>query len=111
MFREVAVTANMIVPGAALRKDASRFVRFVLGDVFLGFLAIVAAALTIVPSIFKITPQLDAGLEAGQWTIIALFAVEYGKGLAAAGSQVKFILNPWRIIDAATIVIPLATLV
>ena len=111
MFREVAVTANMIVPGTALRKDASRFVGFILGDAFLGFLAILAAALTIVPSIFKITPQLDAALEAGQWAIIALFAVEYGKALAAAKSKGKFVRNPWRIFDAATIVIPLATLV
>ena len=85
--------------------------RLVLGDVFLGFLAIVAAALTIVPSLFKVSPQLDAVLEAVQWTIIALFAVEYGSGLAAASAKGKFILNPWRIIDAATILIPLATLV
>lgn len=101
----------MIVPGVALRKDANRFVRLVLGDVFLGFLAIVAAALTIVPSLFKVSPQLDALLEAGQWTIVALFAVEYGNGLAAASSKGKFIRNPWRIIDAATILIPLVTLV
>ena len=105
------MTANVIVPGTALRKGPSRLVRFVLGDVFLGFLALVAAALTIVPSIFKLTPQLDALLEAGQWTIIALFAVEYGKALAAAGSKGKFMLDPWRIVDAATILIPLATLV
>jgi len=105
------VTANVIVPGTSQRSGPSRLVSFVLGDVFLGFLAIVAAALTIVPSIFKITPHLDALLEAGQWTIIALFAVEYGKALAAAGSKANFMLNPWRIVDAATIVIPLATLV
>ena len=90
----MAVTANVIVPGTPLRRGSSRLVRFVLGDVFLGFLAIVAAALTIVPSIFKITPQLDALLEAGQWTIIVLFAVEYGKALATAGSKAKFMLNP-----------------
>ena len=84
--------------------------RFVLGDVCLGFLAIVACALTIVPTLFKISAQIDALLQAGQWLIISLFAVEYGMGFKAARSKKRFILNPWRLIDAATIVIPLLTL-
>jgi len=87
-----------------------RFIRLVLGDVFLGFLAIVAAAFTLIPWLFKISPRLDASLEAGQWLIIGLFAVEYGVGFASASSKVRFILNPWRLVDAATILIPLSTL-
>lgn len=85
--------------------------RFILGDAFLGFLAIVAAALTIIPFVFKISPRVDSLLEAGQWGIISLFAVEYGLGLAGARSKREFILSPWRIIDAATIVLPLVTLI
>lgn len=88
----------------------NRFLRLVLGDVFLGFLAIVAAALTLIPWLFKVSPELDASLEVGQWLIIGLFAIEYGVGFAAASSKRKFILNPWRIIDAATVLIPLITL-
>ena len=91
-------------------RNARPFLRFILGDVFLGFLAIVAAALTVIPLLFKVSPHVDALLEAGQWVIIALFAVEYIQGLAATRSKRAFILNPWRIVDAATIVLPLATL-
>ncbi len=86
------------------------FARFVLGEVFLGFLAIVAAALTVIPWLFKVSPHSESLLEAGQWAIILLFAVEYGNSLARAGSKRKFVLNPWRLVDAATILIPLATL-
>jgi Mg2+ and Co2+ transporter CorA len=84
--------------------------RFVLGEVFLGFLAIVSAALTLIPMLFNISPQADALLEVGQWSIILLFAIEYGVGLARASSKKKFVLNPWRVVDAATVLIPLATL-
>ena len=41
--------------------------RVVLGEVFLGFLAIVSAALTLIPMLFNTTPQADAllgGLQA-----------------------------------------------
>ncbi len=85
-------------------------VRVILGDVFLGFLAIVAAALTIFPLIFQVSAQTDAFLEGGQWSIILLFAMEYGYGFIRADSKLKFIANPWRIVDAATVLIPLATL-
>jgi Mg2+ and Co2+ transporter CorA len=84
--------------------------RFLLGEVFLGFLAIVSAALTLIPMLFNISPQADALLEVGQWSIILLFAIEYGVGLARASSKKKFVLNPWRVVDAATVLIPLATL-
>ena len=83
---------------------------FILGEVFLGFLAIVAAVLTLIPLFFKIPARLHALLEGGQWSIVFLFAVEYGISLVSASSKKRFILNPWRLIDAATIVIPLMTL-
>ncbi len=84
--------------------------RVVLGEVFLGFLAIVSAALTLIPMLFNTTPQADALLGVGQWSIILLFAVEYGIDLARASSKRRFLLNPWRVVDAATILIPLVTL-
>jgi Mg2+ and Co2+ transporter CorA len=85
-------------------------VEFVLGDVFLGFLAIVAAALTLAPFVFKLSPITDTFFEISQWSIVALFVMEYGVGFRAAGSKKSFILNPWRLTDAATIVIPTLTL-
>ncbi len=92
-------------------RKASAFLRFVLGDAFLGFLAIVAAGFTAVPLLFRISDQTNSLLEGGQWAIIFLFAVEYGFGFASADSKRRFVLNPWRIVDAATILIPLVSLV
>ena len=87
-------------------------VDFVLDEVFLGFLAIVAAALTLAPFVFKkISPQTNTLFEIGQWSIVALFAIEYGIGLRSAGSKKNFVCNSWRLIDAATIVIPMLTFV
>lgn len=88
----------------------SRFRHFILGDAFLGFLAIVATALTFAPLLFSISEQTNQVFEAVQWAIIVLFALEYGIGFAAAASKRKFVLNPWRLVDAATILIPLVTL-
>jgi Mg2+ and Co2+ transporter CorA len=101
-------SANIVGPAGC--GHWGRFRRFILGDVFLGFLAIVAATLTFAPMLFNISPQTDQIFEALQWGIIVLFALEYGSGLAAATSKRKFVLNPWRLIDAATILIPLVTL-
>lgn len=92
------------------RSGLKRFVQFILGEVFLGFLALVAAALALIPLLFQTSPHTDALLEAGQWSIIVLFAVEYGSGLAAAPNKWAFVINRWRLIDAATILIPMATL-
>ncbi len=100
----------LLADSAPFRK-AGRLLRFVLGEPFLGFLAIVAAGLTAVPLLFKISTQTDALLEGAQWVIIFLFAVEYGFGLASAESKKRFVLNPWRIVDLATIVIPLASFI
>ncbi|MCX6925441.1 MAG: hypothetical protein NT154_19865, partial [Verrucomicrobia bacterium] len=85
------------------RRGLNPVLRLVLGEVFLGFLAIVSAVLTLIPMLFNITPKTDALLGVGQWSIILLFAVEYGIGLARASSKRKFVLNPWRVVDAATI--------
>ncbi len=85
--------------------------RWLLGEVFLGFLAIVAAALTLIPLLFNVSSRTNELLEAGQWLIILLFAVEYGMGAVEAPSKRRFVLNPWRLVDAATIVIPLLTLI
>jgi Mg2+ and Co2+ transporter CorA len=89
---------------------SARLVRVVLGEPFLGFLAIMSAALTLSPMLFKVSPGAGAILELCQWSIIALFAVEYGAALRSAPDKRAFVLSPWRVIDLITILVPLATL-
>ena len=94
-----------------LRVQANPFVRFFLGEVLLGFLAIVAAALTLIPMLFRVAPSTNSWLETGQWVIVAFFAAEYGLGLICASSRAAFMRSSWRLIDAATIILPMATFV
>ncbi len=80
----VKAAASMF--GFSLWGNVKPFVRLVLGEVFLGFLAIVAAALTVIPWLFKVSPHTEILLEAGQWAIILLFALEYGNSRARNGT-------------------------
>ena len=88
-----------------------RILAFLMGEAFLGFLAIISAALTILPMLFVLKPPFDTLVETGQWLIVAIFAVEYCIASCFAPSRPEFIRNPWRIIDLVTIVVPLMSLV
>jgi Mg2+ and Co2+ transporter CorA len=81
-----------------------------MGEAFLGFLAIVAVALTLIPMLFNAKPQTDALIEGAQWVIIGVFAIEYLLALSFTTAKRAFLLNPWRWVDLATIVVPLLTL-
>jgi Mg2+ and Co2+ transporter CorA len=87
-----------------------RVLAVLLGEAFLGFLAILAAAVTLAPMLFGVSASTTADFDACQWAIIGWFALEYGFALACAPSKRAFLRNPWRLVDLATIVIPLATL-
>ena len=94
----------------AARNPVQKTLRFFLGEAFLGFLAIGAAALTLMPMLFPVNVRLSALIEAGQWAIVGVFALEYGLALVFARPKAAFILNPWRILDFLTIAVPLGTL-
>lgn len=91
----------------------SRFERLLavlLGEAFMGLLAIIAAALTLFPMLFPVSDATSAGVDALQWSIIAWFGFEYLFALASARAKRAFLLSPWRLIDLATILLPLAAL-
>jgi len=88
-----------------------RWLALLLGEAFMGFLAILAVAVTLAPMLFKVSDAAADLFDACQWTIIGWFGVEYVFALACAPSKRAFLANPWRILDLATIVIPLATLI
>lgn len=87
-----------------------RLLATLLGEAFLGFLALIAAALTLSPLVFPMHPRTSAALDAAQWAIIAWFGVEYLTALAMSRARRAFLLSPWRLIDLATVVIPLVAL-
>jgi Mg2+ and Co2+ transporter CorA len=81
-----------------------------LGEAFLGFLAIVALGLTLFPMLFPLGARTVAGIEAAQWAIIGWFAVEFVVAFVAARDKSAFSRSPWRWLDFATILIALASL-
>lgn len=87
-----------------------RVAMFLLGEAFLGFCAIIATALTLFPILFDVSPRVSDALENAQWTIIGLFAVEYLTAFVCTKQRLAFLINPWRLLDLFTIVVPLLTL-
>jgi Mg2+ and Co2+ transporter CorA len=57
-----------------------------------------------------VKPGVGATLDAAQWMIIGWFAFEYFFALACARAKRAFLLSPWRLIDLATVIIPLVAL-
>src|SRR6185369_6612769 len=97
------------VPFPVNNKPA-KFIVFLLGEGFLGFLAIIAVALALFQMWFSLTPAGNAIVNLMQWGIIGWFAVEYFVALTLTPSKRAFLANPWRWIDLATIVVPLLSL-
>lgn len=86
-------------------------VQRVLDEPVMGFLALVSLFLGLVPAVFDETPRLSAWLTAAEIGIVAAFALEYLSGLALAPSRARFVRDPWRVLDAAIIVLALVGLV
>jgi Mg2+ and Co2+ transporter CorA len=87
-----------------------RILAVLLGEGFLGFLAIVAVGLALFPMLFTVKPTVDATIDLAQWAIIGWFAVEFVFAFAFARSKRAFMTNPWRWLDLVTIAVPLASL-
>jgi Mg2+ and Co2+ transporter CorA len=82
----------------------------ILGEAFLGFLAILALGLALFPMLFDLGTRAAAGIEVAQWAIIGWFAVEFIVAFAAARDKSAFLQSPWRWLDFVTILIALASL-
>ena len=73
-----------------------------LGEPLLGFLAILALALTLFPMLFTVTPAADAAIELLQWAIIVWFTLELAVAFVFAADKRQFLASPWRWLDLAT---------
>jgi Mg2+ and Co2+ transporter CorA len=87
-----------------------RILAVLLGEAFLGFLAIVALALALFPMWFEVKPAAAAVIDSAQWGVIGWFAVEFVVAFIAAPEKRAFVANPWRWVDLVTIAVPLASL-
>src|SRR3954471_21431381 len=81
-----------------------------LTEPVMGFLALAALSAGLAPMLFALPPRLARALGALEWAIIAAFAAEYLVHLALPRERRLFMLDPWRLLDAAIILAPLASL-
>ena len=81
-----------------------------LNDGVMGFLALVAVVLAATPFFFSLSPAGEGRLIGAEWAIIGVFAVEYASNLALAIDKRAHVLGPWRLLDLATIALPLIAL-
>ncbi len=82
-----------------------------LNEAVMGFLALLALGFALVPELFAVGPGVGRFIDAGEWAVVALFACEYGINLARAPDRRAYVLGGWRLLDLATIVAPLLSLI
>ena len=96
-------------PSDKRQRDLSRLAPLFNGNV-MGFLALVAFATALGPMVFDVSPDAERGLTVLEWILVSTFAAEFCIQGAVAEDPVKWIKDPWRIVDALTILGPVAAL-
>ncbi|HKM78793.1 MAG TPA: CorA family divalent cation transporter [Candidatus Bathyarchaeia archaeon] len=78
-----------------------------LNEPFMGFLALLALALTIAPSVFSGTYRFS---NISIWIIVGVFILEYVANLLLAREKKSYVLSVWRLLDLMIILAPLLSL-
>ena len=81
-----------------------------LGEALMGFLALAALGTGLAPFLFSLTPAAESAIDAAEWVIVGLFALEYAVHLAVASDRAAYLRDPWRMLDAAIVLGSLASL-
>jgi Mg2+ and Co2+ transporter CorA len=79
----------------------------VLPDSLMIALALVMLPIVVIPLFVHLPASMEKTFHSLDYTIIAIFVIEYFLKLAVAQNIVKFIFNPWRLLDLLVIVLPI----
>jgi Mg2+ and Co2+ transporter CorA len=82
-----------------------------LSEAVMGFVALAALGARLAPLLFPLPLGVEIVLDVFEWAIVALFAVEYSVNWSLAADKQAFVLNPWRILDAAIVVVAIASVI
>lgn len=82
----------------------------ILNEAVMGFLALAALSLGLVPLLFPVTPGAAMVLDAAEWIVVGLFALEFVAHLSIAPDRGRFLRDPWRLLDAAILLAALGSL-
>ncbi len=99
-------------PGDSTNANRTVLERVVAGlsDAVLGLLALLAAELALAPGLFDLPTVVIQVLNTLQWLVVGLFAVEYACSLTLSKHRMRFILDPWRLLDLVIIIVPVISL-
>lgn len=76
----------------------------------MGFLALVALSSVLAPALFELPSGIMSILAAANWAVVALFVIEYAANCFLSADKWRFACEPWRILDAVIIIIPILSL-
>jgi len=82
----------------------------VFNENVMGLLALVALATALGPMAFDVSPGVERALTVVEWVLVGIFAAEFVISGWVAPDFRKWIRSPWRAVDAATILGPVAAL-
>ncbi|KAF0246332.1 MAG: Mg2+ transporter protein CorA family [Planctomycetota bacterium] len=74
-----------------------------LNEPVMGFLALMALAVTLGPLVFDLNAAADQLLQRLEWILVGVFALNFVLELGAAESKAAWLTSPWRIIDIVAI--------
>jgi Mg2+ and Co2+ transporter CorA len=81
-----------------------------LSEALMGFFALAALGTGLAPFLFSLTPAAESAIDAAEWVIVGLFALEYAVHLAVASDRAAYVRDPWRMLDAVIVLGSLASL-
>ncbi|MEO6845919.1 MAG: CorA family divalent cation transporter [Chthoniobacterales bacterium] len=97
-------------PPTAPGMDAlHRFNRW-LGEGIMGFLALIALTLALIPEFFNVSTRVANGLYLGQWVVVGAFMIDYTTHFITAKSKWRFVRSRVRILYALIIIVAFASL-
>ena len=88
------------------KKELREIVDLVLPDGLMIALAFLMIPVAIIPVVMELSPGLVDFFDFADYTIIAVFVVEYLLKAALARDVKKHVLNPWHLLDLLIIVVP-----
>jgi Mg2+ and Co2+ transporter CorA len=89
-------------PKKALREK----INLVLPDSLMIALALVMIPIVVIPLFTDLSPSISQTFHMADYTIIAIFIIEYFLKMAVAPNILRFVVNPWRLLDLLVIVLP-----
>lgn len=98
------------VPATELPAGLIRLAGLFNGPV-MGLLALIALATALGPMVFDVTPNVERALNVVEWVLVGVFAAEFvtsGTLEYRSDNFREWAVSPWRVVDLATMLGPLA---